>query len=78
MNATNPDTPKKRLFDLRWMLAGLLGVYGMILLGVGLTDDATALEKAAGLPINTIIGALMIVTAVVFALWEILESRARN
>ena len=74
MNASN-GAPQSRLFDLRWMLAGLLGIYGVILVGLGLTDGPEALAKADGLPINTIVGALMIVTAVIFALWEIFESR---
>jgi hypothetical protein len=74
MNTPEADKPH-RLFDLRWLLATVLGAYGVILVAVGLTDGPAALEKAAGLPINTIIGALMLASALAFALWEILESR---
>jgi hypothetical protein len=76
MNAPNPDAKAKgRLFDLRWLLAGVLGVYGVILVAIGLTDGAEELAKADGLPINTIVGAIMLVTAIAFGLWEVFESR---
>jgi hypothetical protein len=74
MNTPN-DASGKRYFDLRWLLAAVLGAYGVILVGVGFTDGPEQLAKADGLPINTIVGAIMLVTAAVFALWEFLESR---
>ena len=57
------------LFDIRIIIGALLGLYGVILVITGLFSSDAQAEKAAGLNINVIAGAGMIVVAVCFAVW---------
>ncbi|KOV78879.1 hypothetical protein [Nocardia sp. NRRL S-836] len=63
-----------RLFDLRLIIAFLFGLYGVVLVVVGLafTSDAD-LEKAEGVNINLWAGIAMVVIAVLFAAWAMLR-----
>lgn len=57
-------------FDVRTLIGGLLGVYGLILLGLGLfraTEEELA--KGDGLNINLWAGLGMLVVAAVFLAW---------
>lgn len=65
-----------RLFDLRHLLAGVLGLYGAILTATGALDTAASLVKADGLPINLGLGVVLLIAAAAFALWAWLD-RAR-
>lgn len=59
-----------RLFDLRLIIAFLFGLYGVVLVVVGLgftTDDD--LRKAEGVNINLWAGAAMVALAALFAVW---------
>jgi hypothetical protein len=58
------------LFDLRWIIALLFGVYGIVVtvMGIGFTSQAE-LDKAGGINVNLWTGIPMIVVAVLFALW---------
>jgi protein-S-isoprenylcysteine O-methyltransferase Ste14 len=59
-----------QLFDLRSIIALLFGVYGIILLVMGLFFESEAeLRKAGGIDINLWSGIVMIVVAALFALW---------
>ncbi|UOZ07417.1 hypothetical protein [Amycolatopsis sp. WQ 127309] len=63
--------PKKAgAFDIRLIIALLIGVYGVILtvLGIGFTTDAE-LQKAAGVNINLWAGIGMLVVAALFFTW---------
>ncbi|WP_326944111.1 MULTISPECIES: hypothetical protein [unclassified Amycolatopsis] len=63
--------PKKAgAFDIRLIIALLIGVYGVILtvLGIGFTSDAE-LQKAAGVNINLWAGIGMLVVAALFFTW---------
>jgi hypothetical protein len=57
-------------FDLRLIIALLLGVYGLVLtiMGIGFTSDAE-IAKAAGVNINLWAGIGMLVVAALFVLW---------
>jgi hypothetical protein len=57
------------LFDIRIIIAGLLGLYGVILVITGLFSSDAQAEKAAGLNINVIAGVGMIVISAGFAVW---------
>ena len=58
-------------FDVRNVIAALIGFYGVVLVVMGLVDNgAAALKKAGGLNANLWVGLAMIVFAVVFALWS--------
>ena len=59
-----------QLFDLRSIIALLFGVYGIILLVMGLFfESPNELQKAGGIDINLWSGVVMIVVAALFALW---------
>ena len=58
------------LFDLRYVLALLFVVYGVVLTVMGLAFTSQAgLDKAAGININLWGGIVMLVVGIVFALW---------
>ena len=57
-------------FDVRNVIAALIGFYGVVLVVVGLVDDGEeALAKAGGVNANLWVGLGMIVFALAFALW---------
>ncbi len=58
-------------FDVRNVIAALIGFYGVVLVVVGLVDNGeAALEKAGGVNANLWVGIAMIIFAVSFALWS--------
>jgi hypothetical protein len=57
-------------FDVRNVIAGLIGFYGIVLVVVGLFDGDEALEKTDGFNANLWVGLAMIVFALAFALWS--------
>ena len=58
-------------FDVRNVIAALIGFYGVVLVVVGLVDnDAAALKKTGGFNANLWVGFAMIVFALSFALWS--------
>jgi hypothetical protein len=58
-------------FDVRNVIAALIGFYGVVLVVMGLVDNgADALRKTGGFNANLWVGLAMIVFAVVFALWS--------
>ena len=63
-----------RLFDLRLIIAFLFGLYGVVLvvIGLGFTTDED-LKKAEGVNINLWAGVAMVALAVVFAAWATLR-----
>ena len=61
---------KAGLFDIRFVIGGLLGVYGVILILLGLfnaTDEELA--RGDGLNINLWGGLGMLVVAIAFGVW---------
>jgi hypothetical protein len=57
-------------FDVRNVIAGLIGFYGVVLVVLGLIDNGEeALKKAGGFNANLWVGLAMIIFAVAFALW---------
>lgn len=68
---TGPVEKKKAgAFDVRNVIAGLIGFYGVVLVVVGLVDGGEeALEKAGGVNANLWVGLAMIAFALTFALW---------
>jgi hypothetical protein len=58
-------------FDVRNVIAALIGFYGVVLVVVGLVDnDEDALQKTDGFNANLWVGLAMIVFALAFALWS--------
>jgi uncharacterized membrane protein len=73
MTSTPRATQRARrgaAFDIRNIIAALLGVYGLvtIVLGIGFTTDEE-IDKAAGVNINLWAGLGMLVAAALFGLW---------
>jgi membrane-bound ClpP family serine protease len=69
---TEPTTQKKKagVFDIRFVIGGLLGAYGVILVLLGLfhaTDEELA--RGDGLNINLWGGIGMLVVAIAFTVW---------
>ena len=59
----------QRLFDLRYVIGALLGLYGVVLVIRGLLDGPGQLARAAGISINLWTGIGLLVVAVVFLIW---------
>ncbi len=68
-NVTGTEKRKVGLFDIRIIIASLIGLYGIILVITGLFSSEAQAEKAAGLNINIIAGIVMIVFAAAFIAW---------
>ncbi len=72
-SATHEPGGKKAAgaFDVRNVIAALIGFYGVVLVVVGLVDNGDeALEKTDGVNANLWVGLAMIAFALVFALWS--------
>ena len=71
-HGTDPEAASSRmsrLFDLRYVIGGLLGIYGVVLTVRGLLDGAPELARAAGLAINLWTGLALLVAALAFLAW---------
>ncbi|HEU5474978.1 MAG TPA: hypothetical protein VFV67_30410 [Actinophytocola sp.] len=70
-------TTPSRAFDLRLVIALLIGVYGLVLtvLGLAFTSDAD-IEKSAGVNVNLWAGICMVLAAAGFLLWARLRPLA--
>ena len=71
-SATHESGEKKAAgaFDVRNVIAALIGFYGVVLVVVGVVDNGEeALEKAGGVNANLWVGLAMIVFALAFGLW---------
>ena len=69
MTVGGTEKRKVGLFDIRIIIASLIGLYGIILVITGLFSSEAQAEKAAGLNINIIAGIVMILFAVAFVAW---------
>ena len=58
-----------RLFDLRWLIAAMFVVYGIVLIVAGALDSKAEIAKAAGVRINLWTGLGMLATGLIFAAW---------
>ena len=70
-NETGKSTEGHRagLFDIRFVIGALMGLYGVILLITGLFTSDSQLARADGFNVNIVGGIAMIITAVLFGLW---------
>ena len=62
-----------RLFDVRYVIGGLLGFYGVVLVIRGLLDGAAELAQAAGFAVNLWTGIVLVVVAAAFLAWASLR-----
>jgi hypothetical protein len=70
MTSTERSARHLAVFDIRLIIALLIGVYGLVttVLGLWFTTDAE-IERSAGLNINLWAGIGMLVVAALFVLW---------
>jgi hypothetical protein len=70
--AVRPARGRVSLFDLRWILAILFGIYGIVVTLMGLLTHAktvTASGQDVGINVNLWTGVPMLVLGILFALW---------
>ena len=69
--ADQTSTPKRKAgaFDIRVVIAALIGIYGLVLTILGIIADPAEVAKADGLNINLWGGIAMLVFAALFVLW---------
>ncbi|WP_280401417.1 hypothetical protein [Nocardia carnea] len=79
MIAASEDAERARgtaskIFDLRIIIAGLFGFYGLFLTMLGfLNTTAEELEKSGGIRVNLTTGIGFLVFAALFAIWAVLR-----
>jgi len=61
-----------KLFDLRSLVAVVLGLYGLMLLVTGFFDSAATLTKAGGLQVNLYFGIILVLTSMFFVVWRMI------
>jgi len=59
------------ILDIRRIIAGLLGVYGVILLVAGIVASSEQKNKAAGVNINLWAGIVLLLLAAFFLVWAL-------
>ena len=59
------------LLDIRRIIAGLLGLYGVILLVAGIVGSTEQKNKAAGVNINLWAGIVLLLIAAFFLVWAL-------
>jgi len=59
------------LLDIRRIIAGLLGVYGVILVVAGIVGSSADKNKAAGVNINLWTGLVLLLMATFFLVWAL-------
>ncbi|MEV6286523.1 hypothetical protein [Kribbella sp. NPDC051770] len=64
------DKQKAGAFDIRVVIAALIGVYGVVLTILGIIADPAEVDKADGLNINLWGGIGMLVFAALFVAWS--------
>lgn len=69
---------RRRVLDLRILISGLLGLYGLVLTFLGATDGPAEIAKANGLRINLWIGVGLLVVAAAFGVWTVLRPSAED
>jgi len=59
------------LLDIRRIIAGLLGIYGVILLVAGIVASSEQKNKASGVNINLWAGIVLLLMAAFFLVWAL-------
>ncbi|GAA2814161.1 hypothetical protein [Kribbella solani] len=63
------ENKKAGAFDIRIVIAALVGIYGVVLTVLGIVEKQPEIDKAAGININLWGGLAMLVFAALFILW---------
>jgi hypothetical protein len=68
-NTTGTRAHKAGLFDIRFIIGSLIGVYGVITLLTGVFASSSQIDKSDGVNINLYGGIGMLVVAAFFGVW---------
>ena len=68
-STTSESKHRAGLFDIRIIIGSLLGVYGVILVIVGLFVSDAQIRKSDSVNLNLIGGIAMVIAAAAFILW---------
>lgn len=75
--STKPEAPRTTTagaFDIRSIIGGLIGIYGVILLVMGLWfTDSGEIDRADGVNLNTRVGIGLLVFAALMLAWVVLR-----
>jgi len=63
------DKKKAGAFDIRIVIAALIGIYGVELTILGIVEEQQEIEKAAGINVNLWGGIAMLVFTALLVLW---------
>jgi hypothetical protein len=63
------EKKKAGAFDIRVIIALLIGIYGLVLTILGIVEKQSEIDKAAGININLWGGIGMLVFTALFVLW---------
>jgi drug/metabolite transporter (DMT)-like permease len=66
------------ILDIRRIIAGLLGIYGVILLVAGIVGSTDQKNKAAGVNINLWAGIVLLLMATFFLVWALTRPLAQE
>lgn len=66
------------LLDIRRIIGGLLGIYGVILLVLGLGASDAEIDKAAGVNLNLWTGIALVAVAAFFIAWALARPLGRE
>lgn len=69
LRGTDREAQAANLFDLRRIIGGVLSLYGIVLVILGLTQSQASLQKSAGTNVDLWSGAGMLVLGIVFIVW---------
>ncbi len=67
--ASGTGAHKAGLFDIRFIIGALIGIYGVILTILGIVGNHTDKTKADGVNINLWAGIVMLLIAAFFLVW---------
>ena len=67
--AENEAPHRAGLFDIRFIIGSLIGLYGLIILITGFFTSDKQIDKSDGLNINLYAGIGMLVVGIGFGLW---------
>lgn len=68
-HAAKETSAASRLFDLRLMIGGLFGLYGILLTIYSFFDSPAEIARAAGIHLNLWLGIAMLIVCAIFFLW---------
>lgn len=70
--------PAANLLDIRRIIGLLLGIYGLILVVLGVGASDADIDKAAGINLNLWTGVALLVVAALFFAWALMRPLSRE